>query len=280
VTPGHASARHHRRRAGALGLALLALLAGCNRSSAPQLEQAATVDGAVISTQAMAAAAGKQAASGAQAAVLDRLISEQLFANAATAQGLEQQPQVAAALESARRQVLARAYVDQQSAKEKPINQADVTAFYQAHPELFAQRKVFRVQELAILLDGAQKARVSQTLQPMKTFGERAKWLKQNGIVHESRVVVRPAEDWPADLLQQLQRMKDGGAFEVVNERGLSVLQLTGIEDQPLTLDQAKGRIAQYLSNERGAELIKRERAALAAKARIEYRQVASAPAR
>lgn len=254
-----------------------ALLGGCNRNPVAILEVAAKVDGVPISRQAVPAAAG-QSGTAEYASALNGLVSEQLLANAALADHLDNNPKVAAVLESGRRQTLARAYLEQQASLEPALTEADLRKFYDAHPELFAARKIYRVQELAVEVSVKRSGEIAKSLSPLRTLGDRANWLQRNGIPHRMNVVVKPAEDWPSDLLKQLAGLKEGSAFDLQNPKGFSVLQLTGVEEQPLSFEQAKERISRFLANERGVELLKRVRDRLKAKAKIEYPPGASPP--
>lgn len=252
--------------------------AGCTPGSdAPSPgAAAATVDGTAISQAALRLAAPANGSAAARAAALDQLVTEQLMANAALKQGLEREPDVAAALESARRQALARAYVESKARLEPALQEAELRAFYDAHPELFADRKIYRVQELAIEVPASRVGEIANQLKGFRTLGERADWLRRQGIPYKANVAVRAAEEWPADLLPHLRSMKDGAAFDMSNPRGFSVLQLTGVERQALSFEQARDRISVYLVNQRGSALFKREAEALRRQAKVELSDTAS----
>lgn len=250
-------------------LLLAGSILGCQRgdSAGPP---AARVDGNAISLASL-----KLAPSGTsdaqRKAALEKAIAEQLMANAAIAAKLDADTGVQAAIESARRQVLAQAYFDRQKAAKPPLTEADIQRYYDEHPELFAQRKVYRLQEIAVRVAPEKVPEIQNALKGMRTFGDRARWLKQHQVEFTTNVVVRGAEDWPADLLQRLATMKDGTAFELGNGQGYSMLQLTGIELQPRPFDQSRTSIARFLTNQRAGELLNAETRRLRAAAKVEY---------
>ena len=260
-------------RAPLAALIVAAALLGCSGGNQPPGDTLVTVDGVAIAKASLPAGDGASEAQ--RKAQIEALITEQLLANAAVAEHREADPATAAALASARRQVLAQAYRSFIASKEPVANEVELKDFFEAHPELFSQRKIYRVQELAIEAPASGLERVVTALRDMKTLGQRAEWLKKNGVRFETRVVVRPAEDWPSDLLPQLFKMPDGTAFDLASKQGFSILQLTGTEDQPLTFEQAKPSIAAFVNNQRLAALLKREQERLRANAKIEFPSVA-----
>jgi EpsD family peptidyl-prolyl cis-trans isomerase len=233
-------------------------------------EPAAIVDGTAISHQSVVAAVpeGDLTQRNAQ---LDTFISEQLLANAAVRDNIDKDAAVVSALETSRRQTLALAYITTKSkALPKPTS-AEIAAFYAEHPELFAQRRIFRLQEIAIQIPPERIANVTERFRDLTTFNDRARWLEQEGLSFTTGVTVKPAEDIPADLLSVLSKLQDGDAFNMPTENGLATVQITGIEDQPLSLEQAKSFIEQYLNNQRLGEMINQETRRLRESAVIEY---------
>lgn len=250
--------------------ALGAGITGCSGDGGGKSTAAATVDGVAIS-QAVLLGALPSSDLAQRKAQLESVIAEQVLANAATKGKLEADAGVRSAMETARRQILARAYLAKQAAAQAKVTEEDIKAFYDQHPELFSERKVYRLQEIAITVAGNRIADISKKFEGMKTFGERAAWLTKNDIPFTTGVLVKGAEDWPADLLASLTKMKDGTAFDLPNTKGFSMLQLTGVEAQPVTLAQAQGQIARFIGNQRMGELVNRETKRLREAARVEY---------
>ena len=82
--------------------------------------------------------------------VLDRLIDQQLAKQQAIAKKLDRTPAVQQALEAAKTEILARAYLEQVSAAQPAPSGDEVRKYYAEHPELFAQRRIFNLEEISI----------------------------------------------------------------------------------------------------------------------------------
>ena len=230
---------------------------------------AAKVDGIPI-TQAALTAAGASNDAARRQSQLEVFISEQVLSNAALQGKLDQEAAVAGALENARRQVLARAYISKQSAQLPQPASSEISAFFSEHPELFEHRRIYRLQEILVSKPPAGFAEVAIGVRALKTFNERAKRLQELGIPYTVAVTIKAAEVLPADLLPRLAEMKNGEAFELPQDGGIAFVQITGIEEQPLSLAQAGDFIRKYLFNQRLGAFINQETARLRKSAKIE----------
>ena len=82
---------------------------------------------------------------------------------------------------------------------------------------------------------------------------------------------MRAAEQLPLASLGTFADMKDGQALLNATPTGAQVIVLAGSRSQPVTLEQAKPAIEQFLLNERKRELIAKDLKALRDAAKIEY---------
>jgi EpsD family peptidyl-prolyl cis-trans isomerase len=256
-----------------LAVALALAASGCSRFSKTEgspLRPAAKVDGTVVSQQAVALAVPDKDERRRQAG-LDAFVSEQVLANAALRSKLDNEADVAAALESARRQILARAYVAKVGSGMPRTASADIRQYYEQHPDLFARRRIYRMQEITIPGPTDRVDEIVARFAKLNTFNDRAAWLKQNNIPFTIGLTVKAAEDIPADLLANLAQMKDGTAFNMPGDKRLTTVQITGIEDKPLSLAEAQDTIDRYLSNQRLGATITREADRLRGAAKVEY---------
>lgn len=265
---------------GAACVLLCALLAaGCGKQDGPPpLPVAATVDKAAISQLAVAIAAPEEDRTR-RNAQLESFVAEQLMANAALKDKLEDDPVNAATLENARRQILARAYIRKKSATVARPSADEVSAYYAAHPELFAQRRIYRLQEIGVKGTSERIEELDLRLRGLANFGLRAAELKKMNVPFTTGVGVKPAEDIPSDLLRTLSQLKDGDSFTVPNAGGAAFVQITGVEEQPLNRAQAQAGIERFLMNQRLGQLINLETKRLRSAARIEYVAPFAAPA-
>src|SRR6185369_1599295 len=81
---------------------------------------------------------------------LDRVIDRELLVQQAQQLGLDRDPEVARKVEEARRQVLAQAWLDRAAARDNRSSAAETAKFYDENPALFAQRRIYRFQELVV----------------------------------------------------------------------------------------------------------------------------------
>ncbi len=219
-----------------------------------------------------AEAAGRQ--------VLERLIDQQLALQKADELKLDRDPRVLQQLEAARREVVARAYLERVGeAAEKPTPQ-EVQAYYDDKPALFKERRIFSLQEIGVEASPEQIPALREQLGAARNVNEFVEYLKANDFRFVGNQAVRAAEQLPLNSLEAIARMRDGQAALVTTASGVQVVVLAGSRSQPVSLDQARPAIEQYLMNERRRKLADEDLKAMRAAARIAYRgQFAAAAA-
>jgi len=165
-------------RIAALALAVgIALLAGCNKSKdKPATQTAAKVNKEEITVHQInfmlsqqRGLAPAQAAS-ASRQVLERLIDQELTLQKASDQKLDRDPRVVQQIEAARRDIVSRAYLEKLSEGAPKPTPAEVEAYYQAHPALFSERRVYSLQEVNIEASPDQVEALKKTLVGSKSF--------------------------------------------------------------------------------------------------------------
>jgi EpsD family peptidyl-prolyl cis-trans isomerase len=239
---------------------------------------AAKVDGAIISEAELDRAVSRldtlNAAETAQVRgkVLEALVDQYLISHAAQKAKLDKVPEVALAMQQAQRQVLVEAYMEYLFKNLAAPADTEIQDYYTRHPELFAQRRLYRVQELELQIDPARIAEMETQLKQSHTLADFADWLRGQGIDGKSGVAVKPAEQIPAIVLARLANMKDGQiAVAPMGENRVSVLQLQGSQLQPVTLEQARDAIKRILLGEKRKILLEAEIGKLRASGKLEY---------
>lgn len=205
--------------------------------------------------------------------VLEKLIDQQLAVGQATEKKLDRSPEVVAQLEAARREVLARAYIQQVVGALPKPGADEQQKYYTDHPQLFAQRRIFNLQE--ILVPAAALPVAAEPLKALvnagKSMEEMAVWLKGREIKFTGGAATRAAEQIPLDLLPKVHALKDGQAAIIESTQGLTVVRLVSSQPAPVTQANALPRIEQFLSNQRGAEAVTKTIKELRAKDTITY---------
>lgn len=247
---------------------------GCKKQS---IDAAAIVDGNSISKQSIVAAVPDNDGQKRQAK-LDMFVSEQVLANAAIHDKLDAQPEVASALEISRRTILARAYIATLEKRLTVPPDSEVQNFYVKRPELFSERRIYRLQEIAIVCPASRVPEIKQAFHSLKTFNDRAEWLRNEKIPFTVGASIKPAEELPADLIVSMLQMHDGSSFDLPTATGFTTVQITGIEEKPLTILEAQASIQRFLRNMELSKLIDQETARLRKAASIEYGAPYAAP--
>ncbi|MEO8442314.1 MAG: EpsD family peptidyl-prolyl cis-trans isomerase, partial [Betaproteobacteria bacterium] len=202
---------------------------------------------------------------------LESLIDQQLLVQKALEDKLDRETQTAQALAAARKQVLAQAYMDKaMSAVVKPTP-AQIQAFYDKNPMLFAQRRIYRFQEFGAAVPDERFDEVNRIAQKAKTLAEIGAWLKAQNIPFKAIDSTKAAEEMPMELLPNLAKMNDGQIAVLRAPGRVAILQLAQSQQAPLDVQHATLQIEQYLMNAGRLEIAKAEVRKLRDAAQIEY---------
>lgn len=203
--------------------------------------------------------------------VLTRLVDQELALQEAQNQKLDRDPQVVRQLEAARRDIIARAYLDRVANSVPRPSAEDVKKYYAANPALFSERRVYNFEEINIEAKPEQQDAIKTALQDAKDVTAFVAWLKAQGFKFGQRQALTPAERLPLDRVTAFARMKDGQSNFTAVPGGAQVLVLVDSRIQPVSEEQARGLIEQFLLNERRQKAIQDDLAALRGAAKIEY---------
>jgi EpsD family peptidyl-prolyl cis-trans isomerase len=205
--------------------------------------------------------------------ILDRLVDQQVAKQRAVAAKLDRTPAVLQALEAARDEILSRAYLDRIVADTPKPTPAEVKAYYTEHPELFAQRRVFILEEIMLVSkEPATAAGLREQAAKARSMQEIADWLHSIGAGFVPNRGVRGAEQVSLEILSKVQSMRDG-EIRVFDLGGgsLHVIRMVSSKLEPIDEATAGARIRQFLFNRRSNEAIAAEMKQAKKSAKIEY---------
>jgi len=270
-----------RPRIATLAAALLLVggLAACGDSADTQhaTQTAARVNGQEITVhqvnQVLARLGGldEQDAAKARDEVLARLIDQQLAVESARAAKLDRRPEVVAAIEAARRDTLARAYMESLVADLPPPQPDELRAYYRQHPELFSQRRIYTLQEILVDDAGVLSLLEEQTRRG-GSIEEIAAWLSNKGIRFTPlRDSTRPAEQIPLEMLPALHAAHEGQVVVASLPQGIAVVRIVATQSAPISEEEALPSIRQFLINRHHKQTIDDAIASLRKQATIEY---------
>ena len=203
--------------------------------------------------------------------ILERLIDQQLALQKGDDLKVDRDPRVVQQLEAARREILARAYLEKVGEAAAKPTADEIQKYYIEKPALFSDRRIYSIQEIAIEARPDQLTELRERLSAAKNINEFIEYLKSKDFRFSGNQAVRAAEQLPLNSLDAFSRMKDGQAMLVPAANGVQVVFLAGSRSQPVSEEQSRPAIEQYLLNERKRKLVEDDIKALRAAAKIEY---------
>ena len=258
-----------------------AVTAGCGKSDqeakAPATQVAVRVNSTEITVHQLNAALSRaprttpESAARLKREVLNRLIDQQLAAEQAMKRELDRTPRVVQALEAARLEILARAYVEDISRAQPAATPDEVKRYYAEHPELFARRRVYSLEEIVVAPRAGIEAGLREQVARARSLREVVAWLQQSGAPFVPNHGTRAAEQLPMELLAKVHTMKDGEMRLLETGDRYTVVRVAASREEPVDEVAAAPRIQQYLFNRRASEEVANAMKTLKAGAAIEY---------
>lgn len=266
-------------RVAALLAAALLTLAGCGKSEEKKAatQVAAKVNADEISVHQINGVLSRtpnippEMAGKVRSEILDKLVEQQLAMQQAVEKKLDRSPEVMMAVESARREILARAYMEQVLKGLPKPTEEEARKYYAAHPELFSKRRIYRLQEIALPPADAPLAQLREMAAGNKSMDDIVAFLKKQDVKFAANLATRPAEQIPMEALARLHELKDGQTAVIEAPQAVFVMRLVASKTEPVGETAALPRILQFLAGQSGGEAARREIAALKEKAKIEY---------
>ena len=265
----------------------LCLAAGCSQqqSEAQATQVVAKVNGDEISVHQVNNALAQmrnvspENVDKARQEVLDKLINQQLAVQQAEESHLDRSTEVMMKIDAAKREILTRAYLSQVVASLPKPSEEEAKTFYQEHPALFAERRIYNLHEI-VLENPHPPADEIRALVAGKSPDEIASALQQRSIPFNASSGTRAAEQIALPILGSLAKVKDGETSVIETPEALVILHVDTSRSAPVSEEAAMQRIPQYLANNRAKQAITEELDRLKAKADIQFmNQTASAEA-
>ena len=252
------------------------LLAACSRQTEDTSAAVATVNGEKITQDQLDFAIGQVAAARpgasapAAATVLESLVEQRLAAQKAETDKLDRNPGVLQAMEAARKDALARYYVEQLVAKVPKPGADEIKQYYDAHPANFAQRSAYVLQKVDARVAADQAGPLAAAAQAASGAAAVAALLRTKASAVNVTESTQPAESL-GPLLPKISTMTPGQTVAIPQPQGLTALTLVEVKPSPLALAQAQPAIEQSLWNQKKREALLAETRDLRSKARIDY---------
>ncbi|MEO8124306.1 MAG: EpsD family peptidyl-prolyl cis-trans isomerase [Burkholderiales bacterium] len=203
--------------------------------------------------------------------ILERLIDQELALQKAEDLKLDREPRVMQQLEAAKREIIARSYIEKTGATAAKPTPEEIKKYYDEHPALFKERRIYSIQEIAIEATPDQVPALREHLQEAKSISDFVEYLKASSFKFSGNQAVRAAEQLPLNMLDAFAKMKDGQAILAPTAPGAQVIVLAGARAEPVDEVRAKPAIEQFLWNDAKRKLLEADMKAMRAAAKIEY---------
>jgi len=284
------SSRFMRPLALGAGVALLAAtLAACTKKH-DATQAAARVDGAEITVHdinfhlARERGLRPEQKSAEERRLLEMLVNEQLFLAKADQQKLDKDPMGQQAMDAARRDVLARAYIDQVAQGVKPPTDDALHRYYDDNDFLFSHRRVYTLHEYLAQVPEAKVPELKAMVEGGRPQEDVVAWFKANGVQFHDQQATRAAEQIPLASVKALAAVPDGHGRIDASGGQVHLTYVTSSVQQPVDFEHARGEIGAFLMRDARRKAVDAARDALTSSAKIEYSApyqslAASAPA-
>ncbi len=260
-------------------IGLLPILAACDKKDGAanaETQVVAKVNGDEITVHqlnyelsTLGQASGKNL-QGSARQVAEQLVNQQLLMQKAIETKLDRDPQIMQALERARRQVLAQAYLDKTVGTPATPGKEEVTAYYNQHPELFSKRRIYQIREV-VMDKSIPFSEIQNKLAEAKSAQEVADWLQVKKVQAKVANIVRPAEQLPFEMLSKLAQMQNGQIAAIETPANNVLLFLAASQEQPMTQEQAAPVIERFLINKKRKDQAEAEVKRLRESGKIEW---------
>lgn len=203
--------------------------------------------------------------------VVAGLVEQEIVLQKARDLKLDRDQRVVQNVEALKREVIARAYLERIAEGATKPSQKEAQAYFDENPALFKQRRIYTFQELSMQASDAQRAGIESQLASLKSPADLDTYLKAKQITARTERTTVAAENVPLPLLQRVSQLKVGQGLIVPASGGLRIVLLLGVQDSPVTEEQARPAINAYLFNLRKRKAVEKELTSLRAAAKIEY---------
>jgi EpsD family peptidyl-prolyl cis-trans isomerase len=261
----------------AIALAAVTLLAACTGHKKDATQSAARVDGTEITVHQINYRLQRERGlrpeqqDAASRQILEQLIDEQLLVEKADKVKMDKEAGAQQALDAARREVLARAYLEQ-AAQTVPLpTDAAIHTYFDANDALFAHRRVYTLQEYLAKVPADKIPALRALVDAGRPPADVEAWFKAQGVQFRAQETTQPAERIPMNSLKALSAVQDGHGLVTSFGDQVHVTYVTSSVQAPVSFDKARPAIGQFLMVDSRRKVTDANMAALRTAANIQY---------
>jgi len=271
-------------RMGLLALCLIAAACGRTHPDPGATQVVARVNTKEITILQLNAALAQvpnvtaETAKAASGPLLERLIEQELLVQKAQDAKLDRNPQVAQAMEAAKRQVLATAYLQQFVADVPKPSDQEIHDYFAHHPEYFEARRVYTYRSIPVTAPPSEVQAIEHQVSTSQDVDAVMATLRANKLPFAVNSASKAAEQLPAEALPAMAAMKEGQAATFPFQGGVEIVQLVSSRAEPVGEVQARPFIEKFLLERSRRERADAEIKALRSLASIKYTGTFKAP--
>jgi peptidyl-prolyl cis-trans isomerase C len=261
-------------------LILLGAISACNDQEKTNSKVLVTVNGDDITARQLEAELWSATAANADAAhqpavrrqALEALVDRQVLLDEALRSKIDRDPKVIQIVDRLKTQAIVQAYLESKASNLANASQQEIDAYFDAHPELFAQRKVFDVTQLTVAAKDFGRP-LKAVMDQARSLDQVAFWLKQHRIDYAKTQRSYTSADLPPEMAGKLQGLQRNSLFVMQDKNGGQdeLCVLTDLRSSPVTKEAATAQIERYLLNKKMQEVAASEVARLRASAKLVY---------
>lgn len=259
-----------------LGGCHLGQLLGLHTKKPPTGQVVATVQGREITVRELnlemggAQVSDPKARKALEQEALNRIITRKILAKAATDQGLDKTPDFIIQRGREIETILAQDLQAKIASQVPTATKDEAQAFIAAHPDIFAERKVWLLDQIRI--GRPRDPRVLKTLEPLKTLPQVE--LQLNQLHLQFQTVQTPFDSVGADpkFVDEILKLPAGEIFIFPSGDSVLINQIRETKVVPFTGDPATSYAQNVINRQRTQEVIKRQMAEIIDKARSDVR--------
>ena len=201
---------------------------------------------------------------------LETLINRRLLLTEAVRQKIDRNPEVMDFIERFRTQVIVQAFLDSMVANAGKPSNVEIQEYFNAHPDLYAHRKIFEIQQLSIAtLD--YSVDMKQVMDKANSLHQVALWLDAKKIAYIQSTRSYTSADMPAETTKNLQTLGRSRLFILEDGDQTLLCALNDLRDSPLTNQAATPQIEHQLFVEKMEKVAVTEIAKLRSSSKVDY---------
>ena len=203
--------------------------------------------------------------------IVSALVDRQILMQEAHKQRLDRSPRVMQAIENAKTQIIAQAYLEEKAAAVAKPTDAEVADYLSKHTDIFANRKVFMMEEIAFKVDAENVQGVQSLSDSAKTLDDVTHWLDAHQIKYARNRASHAAETVPPQLLEKLAMMVTGDLIFINSNGGTVAARMLEVKDAAISEKDAKPFIERIIVDKKHKQIAEDEVKRLRSASKIEY---------